>query len=189
MKRWFYFFLLLFFIFAVYEWGSGLIDAVHLNDVRARWDQPSAFTEKKILDRQVVFEGKEVLVLLNYKPLLRGHLLIIPKRQAARVEDLTAEEWVEMKSIISLFQKVFKNAYGASDYVLVVQNGIYAGQTVPHMHFHMIPRDDSSVVATKAKIWNSFFTESLGLRQPLSAQDMLDEIKYLQPYIETAHGP
>lgn len=171
-------------VIAVYEFGSGLIDEQHLHSLRRSWAEPSVFTREDVINRQQLYEGKEIRVLYNHKPLLQGDLLIIPKRAVARLEDVSPSEWAEMKVVIDKMQKAFPAAYDTSDYMLVLQNGLYAGQTVPHVHFHMLPRNGQSIVLVKLKLWIEIITEALGLRQPLPDDEQEREIKHLQENIQ-----
>lgn len=111
-----------------------------------------AFCNQSVIDKQQYFEGEHVRVLVNYLPILTGHSLILPKRHVARFEDLTKEEFAEMGLTVKKVQKAFEKVYGTSDFLLLTQNGEKAGQTVFHVHFHMIPRVQKSYL-TKAWLW------------------------------------
>jgi histidine triad (HIT) family protein len=110
------------------------------------------FCRESVIKSQAVYEGELVRVLVNFRPLVAGHSLIMPKRHVVKVEDLSPEEFAEMGETINKMQKAFQKVYGASDYLLVVQNGVNAGQTAFHVHFHMIPRKKASQLA-KVYMW------------------------------------
>lgn len=142
---------------------------------RIHWDEDAAkcaFCHPEVIQRQQFYEGKTVRVLLNYKPLLQGHSLVIPKRHVVKFEDLSDEEVVEMRSAIAKVQHVFQKLYHTNAYILTLQNGRSAGQTVPHVHFHMIPRSNENIYLTKTKLWLAFITEALLLRKPLGDDEM-----------------
>src|SRR5690349_21483241 len=107
------------------------------------------FCDTRMIENQQVYTGKWVSGLLNYKPLSEGHTLLVPRRHVSRLEDLTPEEWLEMQEVSQKFQKAFKELYGKEDYILIIQNGPNGGQTVPHLHFHMIPRGGESTLWMK----------------------------------------
>lgn len=89
---------------------------------------------------QRVFENAQVLAFLDINPLAEGHTLVVPKLQVERLEDLPPDVAGEvMKSLILVARKVIA-ATGAPAYNLLQNNGKDAGQEVPHVHFHIIPR-------------------------------------------------
>lgn len=138
------------------------------------------FDDEAILSKQQITETRLMRVLFNNRPTASGAILILPKRHVERMEDLTPEEWLEAHELIKRFQKQFAKAYGKEDYVLIVQNGYWGGQTVPHAHFHMIPRGKESTLMKKIEIWNVALTDSLGIRPTLTDEEIQQEIKRLQ---------
>lgn len=141
-----------------------------------------AFCTPSVLERQQYYEGKLVRVLYNYRPMLPGHSLVIPKRHAPRFEDLTADEFAEMREVILKVQKAFEKVYGTSDYLLVMQNGEKAGQTENHAHFHMIPRTEKSVV-TKIWLWWAMLMRPIYLSLPPNWDDIEKQRALLQQAI------
>ncbi|PHH64802.1 hypothetical protein CDD81_3868 [Ophiocordyceps australis] len=81
--------------------------------------------------------------LVNLKPLLPGHVLVCPRRRLARLLDLTAAEASDLMTAVQQTQRVLAKAHLAGetgDFTVAVQDGPLAGQTVPHLHIHVIPR-------------------------------------------------
>ena len=78
--------------------------------------------------------------LVNLKPVLPGHVLIIPRRIAPRVADLTPEELSDMWALAALVGGKLEKHFGAQSLTYAVQDGAAAGQTIPHVHVHVIPR-------------------------------------------------
>lgn len=78
-------------------------------------------------------------------PSATGHRLVVPVRHVGRIEDLTPEEW---NSLFDLVRTVTAEVSAASDVEgvnLGVNSGSAAGQTIDHVHVHVIPRRDSDV--------------------------------------------
>ena len=98
-----------------------------------------AFCREEFLRAQTFYEGKEVLGVLTHKPALDGHVLIIPKRHVERFEDLTYEESLEISEAIKKIDAAVRYVFGYEDYLLIQKNGVKAGQSVPHVHFHYLP--------------------------------------------------
>lgn len=89
---------------------------------------------------QRVFENEHVLALLDIRPLAEGHTLVLPKRTVARFEDLTSEEAAELgRQLVAIARKVVA-ATAAEGFNILLNDGQVAGQEVPHVHFHIVPR-------------------------------------------------
>lgn len=97
--------------------------------------------ESSEISERLVFEGKLVRVIHDRAPSLPGHLLVTPKRHVARLEGLQPQEWLEMHEIFQKLRAVFSAAYGKEDFLIMQRNGVGAGQTVFHVHFHCYPAD------------------------------------------------
>ena len=78
--------------------------------------------------------------LVNIKPLLPGHVLVSPVRVAPRLSDLTPAEVADLFTTVQRVGRVIERAYKASALNVAVQDGEAAGQSVPHVHAHIIPR-------------------------------------------------
>ena len=88
-----------------------------------------------------VFEDDHVLAFMDVFPQARGHTLVIPKHSTAR--NLLDEEPQVLANVILGVQRVTRAVRAAlnPDGIVVTQfNGATAGQTVYHLHFHIIPR-------------------------------------------------
>ena len=88
-----------------------------------------------------VFEDEHVFAFMDVFPQSKGHLLVIPKHSKAR--NLLEEEPQVLANLILGVQRVTRAVRAAlnPDGVMVSQfNGAVSGQTVYHLHFHIIPR-------------------------------------------------
>jgi histidine triad (HIT) family protein len=88
-----------------------------------------------------VFEDDHVLAFMDVFPQARGHTLVIPKRSQAR--NLMDEEPQVLANLVLGVQRVTRAVRAAlePDGIVVTQfNGAPAGQTIFHLHFHIIPR-------------------------------------------------
>lgn len=78
--------------------------------------------------------------LVNLKPILPGHVLVSPRRVVPRVTDLTPAETSDLFLTVRRVGRMVERVYGASSLNIAVQDGVHAGQSVPHVHAHIIPR-------------------------------------------------
>jgi histidine triad (HIT) family protein len=87
-----------------------------------------------------IFEDDLTLSFLDIMPATEGHTLVIPKEAAETIFDLSP---VAAAATIKTTQKVaaaVKKAFAAPGIMLVQLNGAAAGQSIPHLHFHILPR-------------------------------------------------
>lgn len=89
---------------------------------------------------QRIFENDLVFAFLDIKPLATGHTLVIPKRVVERLEDLTTEEAAELGRQVSVLAKKVMAATGTDACNILLNNGSTAGQEIPHVHYHIVPR-------------------------------------------------
>ena len=93
-----------------------------------------------IPDSQVFCETPLSLGLVNLKPVVPGHVLIISRRVVARFADLTPEETTDLWSLAKRVGTSIEPHFGATSLTYAIQDGPAAGQTVPHVHVHVLPR-------------------------------------------------
>lgn len=78
--------------------------------------------------------------LVNLKPLLPGHILICPVRSVPRLSQLNSTEVADLFNTVQNVSRTLQRVYQASSFNVAIQDGIDAGQSVPHVHVHVIPR-------------------------------------------------
>ncbi len=86
-----------------------------------------------------VYEDDKTLAFMDIMPQADGHTLVIPKEPATTLMDLSPESAAYTINIVQKVAKAIQTALGAEGIVLMQLNGSKAGQTVPHIHFHLIP--------------------------------------------------
>jgi len=87
-----------------------------------------------------VFENDRLLAFLDIRPLADGHTIVVPKRQVEFLEDLPPEDAAEIGRQLGRIARRVVQATGAEGYNILQNNGKAAGQEIPHVHFHIIPR-------------------------------------------------
>jgi histidine triad (HIT) family protein len=96
------------------------------------------------LPKIAVYEDDKTLALMDIMPSVEGHTLVITKEPAEGMLDLSPEG---AQALILTTQKVeiaraVKTATNAPGIMLVQLNGAAAGQSIPHIHFHVLPRTE-----------------------------------------------
>lgn len=96
--------------------------------------------------QQVFLKTEHSFALVNLKPLIPGHILVCPLQPHRRLTDLSAPETADLWTAVQLTQRLLGKVYFPSgealggSFTVAVQDGPEAGQTVPHVHVHVIPR-------------------------------------------------
>jgi len=87
-----------------------------------------------------VCESETTLAIMDAMPQADGHVLVLPKEQAVEIYELSAQAGADCIGTVQRVATAVRRAL-APDGLLIAQfNGAAAGQTVPHVHFHVIPR-------------------------------------------------
>lgn len=86
-----------------------------------------------------VYEDERVLAFMDIMPQADGHTLVIPKSKAVTLLDLPADDLSYTIQIVQKVAKAIEKALDSKGIVLMQLSGESAGQTVPHIHFHLIP--------------------------------------------------
>lgn len=87
-----------------------------------------------------VYENSDTLAFLDIYPMADGHTMVIPKTHAVRLEDLTPELAGKVLQTVQIVTAKIEQALGASATTIGINNGRAAGQIVPHLHVHIVPR-------------------------------------------------
>jgi bis(5'-adenosyl)-triphosphatase len=87
------------------------------------------FGQFSVSPREFFFASKLSLALVNFKPLVPGHVLVIPRRRTSRFADLTPDEVCDLWTAAQRISSVVQQHVGASACTLAIQDGKDAGQT------------------------------------------------------------
>ncbi|KAM0431790.1 hypothetical protein ACHAPT_005040 [Fusarium lateritium] len=117
--------------------------------------QPIKFGPFEVTN-QVFFTTPYSFALVNLKPLIPGHVLVCPHAPHKRLTDLTPAETTDLFTTVQVIQRLLARAYfpspepEAGSFSVAVQDGADAGQTVPHVHVHVVPRTPDDMGAPDA---------------------------------------
>ena len=89
---------------------------------------------------RIIQENGTAFWILDGFPVSQGHSLIIPKRNVGSFFEVNAEERVGMLALLDEAQKWLSSKYQSEAFNIGINDGLLAGQTVPHLHMHLIPR-------------------------------------------------
>ena len=92
------------------------------------------------VNSQVFHVTQHSFALVNLKPLLPGHVLVSPRRVTPRLSDLTSIEVSDLFLTVQRVGSMIERYYNATSLNIAIQDGADAGQSVPHVHAHLLPR-------------------------------------------------
>lgn len=87
-----------------------------------------------------VGESEVAVSFMDAFPVSEGHVLVVPRRHLARVEDLDPDEWAGVVVLVHRVSRELADQPGIDGLNVGVNSGVAAGQTVDHAHVHVMPR-------------------------------------------------
>lgn len=87
---------------------------------------------------EIVFEDDKVIAIKDINPQAPVHLLIMPKEEFKDIQSVPEEKLSILSHIVKTAQKLAKEHGVEKGYRLLTNNGEPAGQTVFHLHFHLL---------------------------------------------------
>ena len=91
-------------------------------------------------EAHVVLDEPRSLAFMDVMPQSPGHTLIIPKEPVADIFDIGADALAELIGTTQRVARAVRKAFTPSGVMVMQLNGAHAGQTVFHLHFHVVPR-------------------------------------------------
>ena len=90
------------------------------------------------ISTKIIKETLYSMAFLDAFPLAKGHTLVIPKNHHVKIQDMSDEENSDLFSLVHQVLPKIDNLTGAT--LVAIHNGKEAGQEIPHVHVHLVPR-------------------------------------------------
>ena len=97
------------------------------------------------VEREIILETEMSFAIHDGFPVNEGHALIIPKRHTANYFDLSLEEQKDCIELLNRVKAIVQEKYNPAGFNVGININEAAGQTVPHVHIHLIPRYEGDV--------------------------------------------
>ena len=101
---------------------------------------------------RIILQDDAGLVLADRYPVVPGHLLIIPRRHIARYFQATTAEKHALWDLVDRAKAHLDAQYSPDGYTIGVNDGEAAGQSVFHLHIHLIPRRNGDVARPRGGV-------------------------------------
>lgn len=95
----------------------------------------------KEIPAKILHETNNSICFLDAFPLTKGHVLVIPKNHCEKIQDMNKDENNDLFSLVHLMMSKVDSITGST--LVAIHNGKEAGQEIPHLHVHLVPRDSS----------------------------------------------
>ncbi len=92
----------------------------------------------EIPNGRVVYDDEHAYAFLDIEPLNVGHTLVVPKKHFETIDKMSPEDLSNLSSAITKISKGIMKLAGGMN--ILQNNKEIAGQVVPHVHFHLVPR-------------------------------------------------
>ncbi|XP_042909540.1 nitrilase and fragile histidine triad fusion protein NitFhit isoform X2 [Parasteatoda tepidariorum] len=119
---------------------SELYGSLILPEISDGSDSSYTFANIKLRPEHIFYKTKHSIAIVNKGPLLPGHVLVIPIRVAKRLSDLFPYEVADLFTCVQIVQAKIEEAFKTTSSTVAIQDGPEAGQTIPHVHVHIVPR-------------------------------------------------
>jgi len=124
------------------------------SEVSMAYDPSNIFA--KILRGEIpcvkVYENDKTLAFMDVMPEAEGHVLVVPKEAAENILDLSPEGMAAMMATTQRIAKAVDKALSPDGILLKQYNRAAAGQSVFHIHFHIVPRWEDVPMAPHGKV-------------------------------------
>ena len=111
-----------------------------------------------------IYEDDETLAYLDINPFSEGHALVIPKRHAADISEIGEDALAALMLRVKKVAMHLKEALPCDGFNILQNNGAAAGQTVRHIHFHIVPRHNGDALEFKSGKGDMKALEALAAR-------------------------
>lgn len=98
-----------------------------------------------------VYETEHIVCFLDINASSKGHTLIVPKKHVTNMFDVSDEIICEVIKAVNYVTKLLKEKLGVEAVNVINNSGEKAGQTVMHLHYHVIPRYDNDGIVISPK--------------------------------------
>jgi len=101
---------------------------------------PFCEINSKDVDSRIIDQNEYAFVIRDGFPISSGHTLVIPKRHVGSFFEISQQEQTALYDLLKKIKLDCDKELHPDAYNIGINDGVAAGQTVPHLHIHLIPR-------------------------------------------------
>ena len=107
----------------------------------------------KKIPAKILHETEHSICFLDAFPLSKGHVLVIPKNHCEKIQNMNMDENTDLFSLVHTVMSKVDSISGST--LIAIHNGKEAGQEIPHLHVHLVPRNSSDSAGPIHSMFNS----------------------------------
>lgn len=143
------------------------------------------------MSEQIIHESIHMLAVYNIAPILPGHSLVIPKKHLESINELSEQELLEFFTFARKTTRILCSAFGSDGFDWSLQESEAAGQSIAHLHMHIIPRVAGDL--KKPGDWYPMLEQNRSLidspeRKSLSREEITATVSQIRKYINENAG-
>lgn len=123
-----------------------------------------------------VHQDERCVAFMDINPITRGHVLVVPRRPVATLDQLDALTRVHLWETVQRIGRAQRNSLGSRAQHLLVNDGKAASQSVPHVHIHVIPRYGNDTLRTLGQMLWHVTTLTIPRRETAAMRGRLDAV-------------
>ena len=94
----------------------------------------------KKIDAKIIDENENAIAFLDAFPLTAGHTLVITKKHYTKLQDVEFDQIAHFFNLVHKILPSIEKGTGVQSTLIAIHNGKDAGQEIPHLHVHIVPR-------------------------------------------------
>ena len=134
---------------------------------------------QKKIDAKIIDENENAIAFLDAFPLTAGHTLVITKNHYAKLQDVDYDQINQLFSLANKILPSIEKGTGVQSTLIAIHNGKDAGQEIPHLHVHIVPRK----LGDGGGSIHSMFDSSHRLEE----NEMIKVFKKIKEQLESCH--
>lgn len=144
------------------------------------------FGKFDIEDSLIIYESKYTFAFLSIQPILKYHVLVCPKRVIKTYSELSIKEVIDFSETVSHITLIFRTNNISEASLCNIQDGAAAGQCVPHLHMHILPRREGDFTNEQIISFNEkeFDEQNINFINKTELLKQSNELKVLLNFIK-----
>jgi len=143
------------------------------------------FGQVNVKSSQVFLKTNYSYAFVNHRPVLRNHVLVSSLREVKKFTELTSDEVSDLFNTVQKVQRVIEKDSNTNSSTICIQDGKDAGQSIEHVHVHILPRSKDDFGGKIDKIYEELQTHDKKSGPVLSDQVMAEQAQHLRNYFKS----
>lgn len=144
------------------------------------------FCERPEIRNRITIKTENAFAFPTNMPIVPGHMLICPNRCVAKISDMKQEEILGVLELTERLKPALRESLGATGFNIAWNEGEIAGQSVPHLHMHLLPRKQGDEGITEYEPRKFLYRP--GSREPTPEAELLAVSQLVRKALEMSKG-